>query len=374
MAKSAVVVCLVCACGGHVSTIDAVLTSFSVDVGDEQNVTMPGATNLMFVPDEHVTYQHQTDGTYRLWAAGGGTFGTFGFSTPDLLALTSLAMSNGEPAGVFSPAGAGTAAFDADYVGADSVFTAADGHDVLMIYHAENHLFSGTDYPGTPFYASIGLARSSDGGLTWVRQGQIISGHDPQQATQPATGAGALTPSAVERDGYIYVVFREIDLQSNTSALALARAPIASDGMPGAWQKYDQGAFGSPGLGGTFTPLAIVLDPTRDGDRRQPSLSFNRYLGTFLITVIGNGGIYVATSADLITWSSSQVILPAPVPDGTVTPTTGPFNWFDDLISPDEPSEATTDQAGFLYYAKGANDGTPHHAMYRRPFTIRAAP
>jgi hypothetical protein len=368
------------ACGGpHATTVDAstsdaVIRTFTVDVGDEQGVTPPGAPNLLFTPDEHVTYQHQPDGTYKLWAAGGGKNGTFGFTSPDLLVLTSMVTTGGTAAGVFLPAGAGTTAFDADYVGADSVFPAANGHDLLMIYHAENHLFSGTDFPGTPFYASIGLARSRDGGLTWQREGQIIAGHDPQQPTQVPTGAGALTPSAIETGGYIYVVFREIDLQTNVSGIALARAPIASDGMPGSWQKYDQGTFGTPGIGGTFTPLAIVLDPARESDRRQPSLSFNSYLGTFVMTIIGNGGVYVATSPDLVTWSAGIVILPAPVPDGGVTPTTAPYNWYADLISPDQPSEATTDQTGFLYYAKGANDGTPHHAMYRRPFIFIGSP
>jgi hypothetical protein len=170
-----------------------------------------------------------------------------------------------------------------------------------MIYHAENHLFGGVDYPGTPFYAGIGLARSSDGGLTWQREGEIISGHDPQQATQPPSGAGALTPSAIEIGGYIYVCFRELDLQSGVSGYALARAPLSSDGAPGSWEKYDQGTFSAPGLGGAFTPLNIVLDPTVPGDQRQPNISFNTYLNAFVMITIGNGGIYALTSPDLIT-------------------------------------------------------------------------
>ena len=89
-----------------------------------------------------------------------------------------------------------------------------------MIYHAENHLFSGVDYPGSPFYERAScLARSQDGGVTWTRQGEIISGHDPQQATQSATGAGAFTPSAVESGGFIYVVYREVDVQSGGERL-----------------------------------------------------------------------------------------------------------------------------------------------------------
>jgi hypothetical protein len=345
--------------------------TFTVSLGDEQNVIPPGSPGLLFIPDEHFSYLRQPDGSYRMWVSGGGTFG---FTTPDLLDLTSMKTANGVPTSLLSPSGPGTTAFDADYAGAGSVFPAADGTDLLMVYHAENHLFGGTHYLGTPFYASIGLARSTDGGITWQRQGQIISGHDPQQPSQPATGAGALTPSAIETGGYIYVLFREIDLQSGTQGPAIARAPLASDGAPGSWQKLNQGSFSTPGLGGAFTPLQLVLDPNDEADMRQPFVSYNSYLQAFLMTVVGNGGIYLATSPDLLTWSSGQVVLPAPVPDGTVTPSTAPYNWYPTLVSLDQVSETETDQTGYLYYAKGANDGTAHHTMYRRPFTLALSP
>jgi hypothetical protein len=362
---------------GHSSTApndlgssDAGSIQFTVSLDAEQNVIPPGTPGFLYFPDEHFSYLRQADGSFKMWVSGGGTSGTLGFTTPDLLTLTSLKTANGVPASVFPPAGAGSAAFDADYAGPGSVFPASNGTDLLMIYHAENHLFGGTDYPGSPFYASIGLARSSDGGLTWQREGQILSGHDPQQPSQPATGAGALTPTAIVTGGYIYVVYREIDLQSQMQGLAIARAPIASDGAPGSWQKLYQGSFSTPGLSGTFTPLPLVLDPSDEGDRRQPFVSFNSYLQAFTLTIVGNGGIYLATSPDLLTWSPGQVMLPAPVPDGTVTPSTAPYHWYPTLVSLDQASEQTTDQTGYLYYAKGADDGTSHHAMYRRAFSI----
>jgi hypothetical protein len=319
---------------------------------------------LQYTPDEHMPFLRQTNGTFKMWASGGGTFGTYLFRTPDFLAL-------GAPMTVFTPSGAGTTAFDADYAGPGSIFPAANGTDLLMIYHAENHLFSGVDYPGVPFYAGIGLARSQDGGVTWQRLGEIISGHDPQQATQPPSGAGALTPSAVETAGFIYVIFRELDLQSKVGGYGIARAPIGSDGAPGSWQKYDQGLFGSAGLGGSFTPLNIVLDPSVPGDERQPHLSFNTYLHQYLMAMVGNGGIYVLTSPDLLNWSRGIVVLPAPVPDSTAT-SSDVRNWYPTLVSPNEPSDELTGQTGYLYYAKFSGDGTAHHYMYRQAFTITA--
>jgi len=305
------------------------VASFTLS-GGEQSVLPAGTVASPYVPDEQMPYLRQPDGTFKLWASAGGTYGTYVFATPDLLSL-------GAPTTVFAPAGAGTTAFDADYAGPGSVFPASNGTDLLMIYHAENHLFGGVDYPGTPFYAGLGLARSSDGGLTWQREGEIISGHDPQQATQAPSGAGALTPSAIEIGGYIYVCFRELD------------------------------------LGGAFTPLNIVLDPTVPGDQRQPNISFNAYLNAFVMITIGNGGIYALTSPDLITWSTAVLVLAAPVPDAQAGSTNGPRNWYPTLMSPDEPSDEETDRTGFLYYAKFLGDGTSHHYMYRQAFTLASS-
>ena len=261
-------------------------------------------------------------------------------------------------------------AFDADYAGAGSIFKAANGSDLLMIYHAENHLFGTVHSNGNPFYAGIGLAKSTDGGITWVRQGQILAAHDVQLASQTSGGAGIATPAAIEANGYIYVFFREIDPQNKVEGIGVARAPIAGDAAAGSWQKFFNGSYSSPGLGGDFTPLQITLDVNASADHRQPFVTFNTYLNEYVLIIVGNGGIYMCTSTDLINWTAGKVILPAPVPDATVTPSTAPYNWYPTLISPDQPSETLTGKTGYLYYAKGANDGTSRHTMYRRSFTL----
>ena len=332
---------------------------------DEQVVIPPGTPLGSDIPDEHVSFLRAAGGGFRLWVTGSAR--TYALASPDLLTLTSLTGSSG----VLLPSGPGTAAFDADYAGAGSVFPAADGADLLMIYHAENHLFGGVLSQGSPFYAAIGLARSHDGGVTWTRQGEIIGAHDPQSPTQTVGGAGASTPTAIEAGGFIYVIYREIDPQSGVSGFAIARAPVAGDGAPGSWRKYSGGSFSTPGLGGAFAPLNIVLDPAAPGDMRQPQVSFNTYLGQFLMTCVGNGGVYALTSADLITWTPGTVILPAPVPDATVNTKTMPFNWYPTVVSPDQVSDQRSDRTGYVYYAKG--DGRSNdHFMYRRAFSIVA--
>ena len=341
----------------------AALTLTSIPLsGTEENIIPPGTTGLEFLPDEHMSFIQEPLGSYRLWASAGGTYGTVLFQTSNLGSL-------GTPQSVFGPSGPGTTAFDADYAGPGSILPAVNGTDLLMIYHAENHLFSGTDYPGTPFYAGIGLARSTDGGATWHRQGEIISAHDPQEATQSSPGAGASTPAAILADGFIYVVFREIDLQSGVSGFAIARSPVSSDAAPGSWHKYESGAFSSPGLGGSFTALSLVLDPQALSDQPQPHLSFNTYLHQFVMTMVGNGGIYVLTSADLLTWTTGIVALPAQYPDKTVTDSEV-HDWYPTLISPGNLTDRCTDQSGYLYYAKFLGDGTSHHYLYRQAYSI----
>ncbi len=166
-------------------------------------------------------------------------------------------------------------------------------------------------------------------------------------------------------------MFRELDLQSDLRGFAIARAPISGDGAPGSWQKYYQGAFSTARPG--RQPHAAqpgARSHSANSDQRQPNVSFNTYLQSFVLIAVGNGGIYLATSPDLIEWSAGQVILPAPVPDSTVTPSTAPYNWYPTLVSPDQASEEVTSQSGYLYYAKGLGNGTSDHYMYRRSFTI----
>ncbi len=369
-ARNAITILLIISsgCSKHSDAPTVSQLQFSVMLGEEQNVISPASPGLLYSPDEHLSYLRNTAGGFNLWFAADG--GTVGFSSPDLLNLSSLKSANGVPSPLLAPSGAGSNAFDADYAGSGSLFHAANGPDLLMVYHAENHLFGTHHNNGSPFYAGIGLARSSDGGITWQRKGQILSAHDPQLASQTSTGAGIGTPAAIAANGYVYIFFREIDQQSGAEGIGVARSPTANDAMPGSWQKLLNGSFSSPGLGGAFTPLQLVLDKNAVSDHRQPFVTFNTYLNAYVLVIVGNGGIYMCTSSDLINWSAGKVALASPVPDAKVTPTTAPYNWYPALVSLDQPSETLTDKTGYLYYAKGADNGTSYHTMYRRAFTL----
>src|ERR1043166_6585789 len=99
----------------------------------------------------------------------------------------------------------------------------------------------------------MGVARSSDGGLTWARQGQIAQSAD----SEPADGAcshdvfGLGNPSVVvSRDGTFLLMYFNERVTGQPDEIYLARAPIQSDGAPGAWMRYSARSVSSPLLGG----------------------------------------------------------------------------------------------------------------------------
>ena len=165
----------------------------------------PDAMGMFNVPDMHTAVLMQPDGSYLLWITG--DIGTNGkgsvamLSTRDFLTYRNTGpgtIKKAEP--VFSPSlpNAGSAScwqnYDSDYVGANAVLTAANGKDLLMFYEAGNRNY-GPNVHG-PEYNVIALARSNDNGLTWTRQGPVISGTDPKPEIQ--TGDETTQPGVSE--------------------------------------------------------------------------------------------------------------------------------------------------------------------------------
>jgi hypothetical protein len=224
-----------------------------VIVGQEETAIARGTWGLEWFPDGSIAFRRR-GGELDVWVAGGvtdtGVRSTFLLRGPDFDHLTPHATENGKALPVFTPSGAG---FDRDYVGPGSVLPAANGSDLLMFYHAEDQTCDESNAK-----VGIGLARSSDGGVTWERQGQIISGRDPVSGC-PVRFTGAGYPSAVySPDGqYIYLYYMDWWNTNDLGAdeVHVARAPVASDGAPGTWLKFHDGGFTEPGLGGGSTPV-----------------------------------------------------------------------------------------------------------------------
>ena len=190
---------------------------------------------------------------------------------------------------------------------------------LLMFYHAEIYI-SPPDY--LPFYSELGLARSTDGGMTWKDLGLVITPHASvtseyfqisHRSLDMGWGAYAIVGD------YIYLYFQDllhVGDQFSPVKLAVARAKI-DDILDAAekgsevtrWEKFYQGSWAEPGIGGRSSPLT-----EKDRDFIiMADVSFSSYLKKYISIVIGgpwpNTSLNLCESADGIHWSNCRKIV-----------------------------------------------------------------
>lgn len=327
--------------------------------GPPEVMISDGQFGLHYVPDEHMTFRRTGSGI-DLWLASMG--GAVRLQGATFETLTPNPSFNGDAVPVFLPSGSG---FDRDYAGPGSVLTAANGTDLLMIYHAE---YDCGAY-GTPFTAGIGLARSTDGGLTWARQGQIISSsYQPPPCTAARLDGAGIPVVVLSREGdYYYLYYMEwfIDRPDQTY---LARSPVGADAAPGSWTKYYRGEFSQPGLGGLADPVIRRPDPENVTIWAGfASVSYNTVLQRYLAVFMTTPEFYYTASEDGIHWEPARKL--GLLTQNTPGEPTGTWLSYPSLLSLDQPNDQTTTSSGYLYYSSGIWDVAPHH-MERRAFEI----
>jgi hypothetical protein len=334
-----------------------------ITVGPLQPVlTNEFAYGLIGGPDEALTSLRFSDGSTRVWMDSGelpeGC--SFVMSTKDFGSFEFLPKPEPNAVPVFDPTAPDTDAYDADYAGPNSVVPAANGRDLLMIYDSENHKFdSGW---GIGYYATEGIARSSDAGLTWQREGAIITSESVKPPSPPKYGAGAGSASVVSVGGYLYAVF--VEQGPGPRGLGLARAPLSSDGAPGSWRKYYDGSFSSDAQ--NHGPYTELLNPYVSA--YFPNVTFNTYLNSFVMLLTsgnpfgGKTNLVMLTSMDLIHWSSPRKLNP----QWPANPGFGP--WYVSLITPGTTSNEITGQTGYVYLSFAESGG--QRGLYRSKFTI----
>jgi len=349
--------------------------------GDEINVLSYAAAKLINtapLPDLHQTFLKLADGTNRFWIQGG--HGTSIFTTTDFTTFNTT-LVNGKIQPVIGPSSELSTLFDADYAGAGSVFPAANKHDLLMIYHAENHYGKPYGATGvTNFYSTVGLARSTDAGLTWSGRTPILTGREAMPASVPASIAlGAGDPSAIITGGYIYVFFG--DYVSSTGVfkginqMCLARAPIQSDGAPGSWMKYYKGAFTEPGVGGLCSQ-PVPAPSTLSGINFQGNadISFNTALNAYLFIFLSDDGFFYSTSPDMLTWTTPKLLMRTGPQIAALRTPGATYYYKPTFITPGNTSDQITGATGYLFYAKGIQNtalGQNTHSWYRQSVTIK---
>ncbi|MFC4528142.1 hypothetical protein ISN76_14060 [Dyella halodurans] len=182
--------------------------------------------------------------------------------------------------------------------------------NLLAFIHEEQVGNSGGVSGNQEGFTRIGLAWSSDGGNNWTYLGRIIS---PFGDVQPLNIQGA---PYIVKDGYFYVYFTDSPTGDSSSlGIGVARASVsdviaaAQAGNVGTnlWQKYYNGSFSQPGLGGQPSPIA-------PWGITHTQAVHSSYTGKYYLplTFMSWGGVDTSVklyeSTDAVTWTPSLVI------------------------------------------------------------------
>ncbi len=285
---------------------------FPLTVGNREILLANGQLGLSYFPDMSMPVIARGQNLRMFTAAGNRSYLLQG---PDIQNLNSATL-------VLGAGGAGS--YDNGGAWICGHHWANDG-SLYVFYHAEDQENMPPIPGGIPgFYASIAAAVSTDGGITFTKLGRVITSSLPKDTNgSPAQGAGECSVLAGPTGRYLYMYYTDhSNLNGRGVQIALARADL-SQGTPtgSAWQKYYQGSFSQPGLGGLETPL--VTAPGGAGDAINPHVTYSVHLKRFVMTYgvndwteyyksfAADSGVYLAYSADGIHWSNHTNVVPA---------------------------------------------------------------
>ena len=253
----------------------------------------------------------------------------------------------------------------------ESLYEAGGGF-LYGFYHFESTtaLCPETDLR-TPF---IGAAVSQDGGRSWRDLGLIMSAPpNTVQCSSPneyfAGGVGDFTVLA--KGDHLYFHFSSYSGTPGEQGVAVARLPIESLSSPsGHVEKWNDGSFSEPGLGGTATatfPAESSWNSAEPDAFWGPSVHWNTYLRRYVMLLNRaidpewtQEGIYVSFNRDITDpegWSKPKKLL-APEAFG------GAF--YPQVIGTDLPGEGTDRRAGRTprLFVHGVSE---HVLRFRRP-------
>ena len=287
--------------------------------------------------------------------------------------------------------------FDNGYAGLSGVYIYPrdpTGRTIYGFYHAEDQedmpSLSGLAPPG--FHASVALALSNDGGETWKKHGLILTSDKPKgwtaYAGQGATGVGVPGFVLDPNGEYLYAFYSDYSARDGRGVqTCLARSKV-SDGppVPGTWQKFFEGNFSEPGLGGRETPV-LDISHLDQANASQAHVVYSEDLDRYVMVVVFNfwkewkrtrgplrqpiprsmpgfnSGIYVLYSEDAIHWTDPHRLIRA----GVAPKTGSPISWEPTIIW-----DTGSSLAGWLVYGFSPEFGhrlqgaIPTHMVGRR--------
>src|SRR5258705_1474319 len=245
--------------------------------------TLAGLGNW-FWQDSGIGILNNGDGTYAFFASigGSGHVGRPGKTVGTMANPLSVSALETTITGRLD-APDGTVA-QTVYQGGGPVYKDPASGMLVMFSHQERHLNGA--FPGTQYYAWLGILKSTDGGDTWVDCGAIITPHhsfDEMMALYDTFGKSDGTQYSANLgwgpyliiDGYFYVYYFHVDaaIQDDNPAhgggvygdgTCVARALVAdvvaaaAAGTVPVFYKYNAGTWTELGIRGTCTPVTPI--------------------------------------------------------------------------------------------------------------------
>ncbi len=262
------------------------------------------APTLAFPSISNSGLTHYPDGAVS-FLGGGGSWEAYFAATSKTYRLTgssptSMNLNPGSP--VIAPTGNASTPHHA-YAGATSVFDCGGARTAF--FHAEFHQIPVAPQPNQapPYHATMCRATGGAASLTvdnpqWV----LTSGGAAAYGKKIAYGAGA--GSIFDPGGdYLYMYYFDWD---SSVGLNLARACRSTCGAPGSWRKWTGTGFSSDALGTNFLstsgPSTSILPVGPGAFDAFTVVSFNTYLGAYLMASATESGIVLRASGDGINW------------------------------------------------------------------------
>ena len=236
------------------------------------------------------------------------------------------------------------------------------GGNLLDVYHAEINT-------NTSFYSLLGLAVSRDNGLHWTDLGEIIRPNQPYESDLAGFDIGS--PRLVDSpDGqYFYVYFPDWiangTIQPTATIVSVARAPIASvleaafgeRPHAAAFDKYYEGAWSQPGIGG----LSTDLNPNA-GYAGSANVAYDKAFDRYVLISDDTQHLAYAESVDGLTWT-----LPVLLRQDENNQTS--FDYAVPVGTGDDPN--VLGEQFYVFFTYGSAQGWPGNTVRRFTVTCR---
>lgn len=171
---------------------------------------------------------------------------------------------------------------------------------------------------------TIALWTSIDNGENWVYEGVSISIDSDYsvpgnlQETWPRNGGTGDHKLIASPDGkYLYILYTVFTYENPSTTddychgnMAIARAELDENGVPGSFYKYYNGQFSQPGAGGHESWIMSKVEGPYYTDNSQRTVMWNTYLNKYvMISADRIHHLNICYSEDLIHWTQPETFL-----------------------------------------------------------------